>query len=262
MLLVCLRWIGTLLLLLVISRQRLIDSWPVLKPSLPFLIAMGALGLTAFNGFFYVAAHTTTALNIGIIQGSIPVFVLAGSVLLFRNRVNLLQITGIAVTIAGVVLVTAAGDLEKLLALSFQFGDVLMIIACLLYAGYSLGLQRCPSVDRLALFTVFSAGALLASFPLLGYEILANTVQWPTARGWVLLGLITLLPSFLAQLAFIKSVDMIGADRAGIFFNLVPVFAAIIAVSLLGEVFRWYHGIALILVLGGIGLSEWGKRHI
>ena len=53
---------------------------------------------------------------------------------------------------------------------------------------------------------------------------------------------------------------MIGAARAGAFFNLIPVFAAIIAVSLLGEVFHWYHAVALILVLGGIGLSEWGKR--
>lgn len=260
MLLVTLRWTGTVALLLIFSGRRFLDNWPTLRPHRVFLLLMGALGLTTFNSLFYLAAHTTSALNMGIIQGSIPVFVLAGSYLLYHNRSNPMQIVGIAVTIVGVVLVTTNGSLQNLISLSFQFGDLLMIIACLLYAGYSLGLQRCPNVDRLSLFMMFSIGALMASLPLLATEIAFGAMVWPTPFGWVILCLVILIPSFFAQLAFIKSVDIIGAARSGIFFNLVPVFAALIAVSLLGEVFHWYHAVALVLVLGGIALSEWGKR--
>jgi drug/metabolite transporter (DMT)-like permease len=261
MLLVTLRWVGTLTLVLLIARSRFIADWPVLRRHWRFLIAMGMLGLTAFNGLFYVAAYTTTALNIGIIQGSIPVFVLVGSYLLFRTRIRSLQVVGIAVTLIGVIIVTINGDINRLLALTFQHGDVLMIIACMLYAGYSVGLQKCPDTDRMSLFTMFAIGALLASVPLTISESLLGTLQWPTTKGWIIVLLVTLFPSFLAQICFIKAVDIIGASRAGIFFNLIPIFAAIIAVMFLGERFVLYHAIALALVLCGIGIAEWGKRH-
>jgi len=261
MLLVTLRWIGTLALVLLIARKRFIGDWPILRRHWRFLIAMGMLGLTAFNGLFYVAAYTTTALNIGIIQGAIPVFVLIGSYVLYRVQIRSLQVVGIVVTLIGVVIVTINGDINRLLALTFQHGDILMVIACLLYAGYSVGLHKCPNTDRLSLFTMFAIGALLASVPLTVTEAMLGKLQWPTTNGWIIVTLVTLFPSFLAQICFIKAVDIIGASRAGIFFNLIPIFAAIIAVMFLGERFAFYHAIALSLVLCGIGLSEWAKRH-
>jgi drug/metabolite transporter (DMT)-like permease len=80
--------------------------------------------------------------------------------------------------------------------------------------------------------------------------------------GWFLVMLVTLLPSFVAQISFIHGVALIGPGRAGVFVNLVPVFASIMAVIFLQEVFELYHALALALVLGGIWLSEIGKtRH-
>ena len=261
MLLVSLRWIGTLGLVLLIARSRFIADWPVLRQHWRFLIAMGMLGLTAFNGLFYVAAYTTTALNIGIIQGAIPIFVLVGSYVLYKVQIRSLQVVGIVVTLIGVIIVTINGDLGRLVALTFQHGDILMVVACVLYAGYSVGLHKCPDTDRLSLFTMFAIGARRASIPLTIAEGMLGKLQWPTTTGWIIVGLVTLFPSFLAQICFIKAVDIIGASRAGIFFNLIPIFAAIIAVMFLGERFALYHAVALTLVLCGIGLSEWAKRH-
>ncbi len=261
MLLVTLRWIATLILVVLVARSRFVKDWPVLRRHWPFLVAMGMLGLTGFNGLFYVAAYTTSALNIGIIQGSIPVFVLLGTYMLYRTRVRSLQVVGIAVALIGVAIVTINGDIDRLLGLTFQHGDILMVIACILYAGYSIGIQKCPDTDRLSLFAMFAIGALVASIPLTIGEAWLGNLQWPTTRGWIIVMLVTLFPSFLAQICFIKAVDIIGASRAGIFFNLVPIFAAIIAVLFLGERFVQYHAIALALVLGGIGISEWSKRH-
>ena len=78
----------------------------------------------------------------------------------------------------------------------------------------------------------------------------------PSAKGWMLIALITLFPSFLAQIAFIKGVELIGPARSGIFVNLVPVIASGAAVLVLGEIFQWYHAASLALVLGGIWLAE------
>lgn len=260
MVMVLLRWVGTVTLLMIFFRRRFARDWPLLRPHWPFLVTMGVLGLTAFNALFYVAAHTTTALNMGILQGSIPMFVLAGAVALFGAPVRWLQIMGIVVTMAGVIIAAATGDLQRIINLEFQPGDVLMIIACVLYAGYSLMLRRCPRVDPLALFTLFAIGALVAAIPLPLAEAAMGRLQWPTPTGWLLVALVTIFPSFLAQVFFIKGVALIGPGRAGIFFNLIPIFAAAIAVLFLGEQFYAYHGIALGFVLGGIGLSEWAKR--
>ena len=78
--------------------------------------------------------------------------------------------------------------------------------------------------------------------------------------GWGVALVAILLPSLLAQILFIQSVALIGPGRAGVFVDLVPVFAAIMAVLILGESFEMFHAAALALVLGGIGLSELGKQ--
>lgn len=260
MLMVLLRWIGTVALMVVFFSQRFRQDWPQLKKQWPFLIGMGVLGLTAFNALYYVAAHTTSAINLGILQGSIPMFVLAGSALLYRTRVLSSQVMGIVLTMIGVCIAASGGDLQRFVELDFQTGDLLMIIACFLYSGYSVLLRKCPDVDPLALFTMFAIGALIAAIPLPWIEAGMGQLQWPTTVGWVLVILVTLFPSFLAQVFFIKGVALIGPGRAGIFFNLVPIFAVIIAVGFLGERFYLYHGLALALVLGGITLSEYAKR--
>jgi len=260
MLLVSLRWLGAVMLMLVFARRFVIRDWPTLRNHIPYLVIMGTLGFTAFNALFYVAAHSTTAVNIGIIQGSMPVFVLIGAFLAYCSPVTRLQLAGVALTIVGVAIVATGGSLERLAAMTVNHGDLLMVIACTLYSGYAVGLRRRPAVSSLGLFTVVAAAAFVASLPLTAAEIALGKLQWPTPTGWVVVGLITLFPSFLAQIFFMNGVALIGPSRAGVFINLVPVFASILAVLVLGEPFEGFHALALALVLSGIWLSERVKR--
>ena len=257
--LVSLRWLGVVIMLLLIARKQIIQDWQELRKHLIFLSMMGLSGFTAFNALFYVAAHSTSAINIGIIQGSIPVFVIVGSFLIYHIRITLIQIFGIAITLVGVFIVATAGDPSQILSLAFNRGDLLMLMACFLYAAYSIGLSRRPAVSALSLFTMLAAVAFIGSLPLLAIETAYQGFQAPTTTGWMVAFAVTLLPSFIAQIFFIHSVALIGPGRAGVFVNLVPVFASIMAVMFLGESFQIYHGISLALVLGGIGLSEIGK---
>jgi len=260
MLLVSLRWLGSVLLLMLFAHRNVYRDWPTLRRHLPFLAAMGVIGFTTFNALFYVAAHFTTAVNMGIIQGSMPVFVLIGAFIAYRTPVTGLQAAGVALTMMGVVIVGTGGSLARLAGLTINHGDLLMVIACTLYAGYAVGLRRRPAVSALGLFTVIAASAFLASIPLTAAEMALGHFQWPTVTGWIVVGLITLFPSFLAQIFFIEGVALIGPGRAGIFINLVPVFASILAVLVLGEPFEGYHGAALALVLAGIWLAERNRR--
>jgi len=260
--LVTVRWLGVVLILAVIARDNIVRDWPILRRHLLFLCLMGICGFTAFNALFYVAGHHTSAINIGILQGSIPIFVLLGSLLVLRQSISILQGTGVAVTLLGVAIVASGGDLRQLLATSVNRGDLLMLTACFFYAAYSVGLSRRPNVSALGFFAIIATVAWLASLPLVAIETYQQGWSAPTATGWILALLVTLLPSLIAQIFFIQGVTLIGPGRAGVFVNLVPVFASIMAVIFLQEVFQVHHALALMLVLGGIWLSEIGKARV
>jgi drug/metabolite transporter (DMT)-like permease len=255
------RWLGVVLIMLLFARENIRRDWPILRRHLPFLALMGGCGFTVFNALFYVAGHHTSAINIGILQGAVPIFVLIGGFIAFGQRISPIQAVGVTLTLVGVVIVASGGSLQALAAFSINRGDIFMLIACLIYATYSLGLSRGPKVSSLGLFAVMAFVAWLVSLPLVITETWLLGWHPPTTRGWIIVALITLLPSLLAQLFFIFGVRLIGPARAGTFYNLVPVFASLLAVLLLGEVFEVYHALSLLLVLGGIWLSELGKPH-
>ncbi|MBE9558434.1 MAG: DMT family transporter [Proteobacteria bacterium] len=259
MALVTARWLGISLILLLFARRHIQRDWPALRPHLLLIATLGVLGFTVFNALFYVAAHYTTAVNIGIIQGSIPMIILFGAFMAYRTRITWLQIAGAALTVIGVVIVGSGGSLARLAALAINFGDVLIFGACILYAGYTVALRKRPPASALGLFAGMAFAAFAASLPLVFAEASLGLFQWPSTAGWIIVILVTLFPSFLAQIAFIQGVTLIGPGRAGVFVNLVPVFASILAVVLLDEPFEVFHAVALGLVLGGIWLSERGK---
>ncbi len=256
MALVMLRWLIVLCVLVVIARRPLAKDWSTLAPHLPRIAAMGTFGYTVFNVLFYVAAHHTSAINLGIIQAVMPIFIFLIAFARFRTPVTLLQGVGVIAAILGVTLVAARGEWQNLLATQFNEGDLIMIGASVLYAGYAVALRSRPAASALALFSVMAAAAFVTSIPFAVYEWLAGDLIWPTGAGWALIVAIALLPSLLSQLLFMRGVEMLGPGRAGLFVNLTPVFAAALAVLLLGEQFHWYHAAALGLVFGGIWLSE------
>jgi len=260
MLLVTLRWLSVVILLLIFARKYLIQDWPILRHHLRYICLMGTLGFTAFNALFYVAAHSTSAINIGILQGSIPVFVLLGTFLLYQFRITTVQASGVAITLVGVITVASGGNIKLLADLSINQGDLYMLIACLFYAGYSIGLSRRPAVSALGLFSSIAVVAFIVSLPLLAIEIGSDKFQAPTPTGWIVVALVSILPSLIAQVFFMHGVSLIGPGRAGVFVNLVPVFTSILAVVFLQEAFEVFHAVSLGLVLGGIGLSELGKQ--
>ncbi len=256
MALTCLRWTIVVVISLAITRRDVVKEWPLLRRNWRLILTMGAFGFTGFNALFYVGAHYTTDVNLTIIQGAVPVLVLLGALVVYKTPIGALQILGMMATLCGVALVATRGEITALLELSLNPGDLLMLLACVLYAGYTLALRNRPKVSGLVFFTALACVAFLTSVPLMVWEIWAGTVLWPSPKGLMILLYIALLPSLIAQLFYMRGVELIGPGRAGIFVNLVPIFGAVLAVGLLGEPFMLYHGAALLLVLGGIWLAE------
>jgi drug/metabolite transporter (DMT)-like permease len=230
----------------------------VLRANWLYVTAMGALGYTVFVALFYVAAHRTTALNLSIIQGAIPALVLIGARVFLGVRFTGLQALGAVVTMLGVVAIAAQGDPARLMALAFNSGDVMILIAAAIYAGYTVGLRQRPHVSGLSLLAGMAMAAFVTSAPLMVWEVVTGGFIWPTAAGLLTLVYVALGPAFASQIFYMRGVELIGPGRAGVFINLVPVFGAIMAVVLLGEPFAAYHVVALILVVGGIAIAQFG----
>ena len=260
MLLMELRWLLCLLVLIVFCRKQLMSQIPAVKERLGWVFMMGAFGMAGFTVFFILAAQFTTAVNLGITQGSIPAFVMIMGLIVLRTKVSFLQICGLVLSLGGVVLLVSGGSMSVLKNVQFNTGDLLMLIACLCYAGYTVGLSRRIDMSPVLMLAFFSAAAVVTLTISTVIEYAHGSLVIPGIKGWLLVIYCAIFPSLLAQVLFMRGVELAGSNRAGLYVNLVPVFAALFAVMMLGEVMHLYHIISLVLVLGGIYMAERGKK--
>ncbi len=260
MLLTALRWGSALAILSAIGWRQLITDWPLVRKNLPLLAALGAFGFTAFNVALYSALTYTTAINVSIEQAGMPMLIFALNFLLFRLRVSWAQILGFVLSIAGVALTTSHGDPARLIALDVNFGDLLMLVGVIVYSAYTVALRFKPAIHWQSLMIVLTAVALITSLPFVAWEFQAGSGIAPDGLGWALVAYTAIFPSILAQVFYIRGVELIGANRAGLFINLVPIFGTLLSILILREAFHVYHGVAMALVLGGIWLAETSGR--
>ena len=262
MLLMELRWILCLLVLIVFCRKKLITQIPAVKERFGWVFMMGGFGMAGFTVFFILAAQYTTAVNLGITQGSIPAFVMIIGLVVLRTKISLLQICGLVLSLGGVVLLVSGGSINVLKSVQFNIGDLLMLVACLCYAGYTLGLSRRIVMPPVLILAFFSAAAVVTLTICTAIEYAQGNLIIPGLKGWLLVIYCAIFPSLLAQILFMRGVELAGSNRAGLYVNLVPVFAALFAVIILGEIMHFYHIMSLALVLGGIYLAERGKKSL
>jgi drug/metabolite transporter (DMT)-like permease len=257
LLLTCVFWGGNVVAALVLTARRaFIADWPRLAPHWKRLVLMGLFGFTGYHTLYYVSAHYTAGLHIAILQGVTPVLVFIGAWLLWRTPVRIAQAFGCLLTLVGVALVGAQGDFGQLAAMQFNIGDIGMLVASVFYGGYTLSLRFKPAASAMGFFVALAFVALTTSLPLLAYEFSIGQTIMPSMKGLVILVYVAIFPTLLAQVFFIRAVELIGPGRATLFYNLTPAIGAVFSTVFLREPFEMYHAIALILVIGGVLMAE------
>lgn len=262
MILTSVRWAMAFAIVLTFALPQVRRDIKVIRKHLPLLFCYGMFGFTFFNILLYSALEHTTAINVAIEQAGMPMVIFLANFLLFRIKVTPAQIIGFILTMIGVGITAASGSLARLIALELNQGDALMLLAVLFYGGYTVALRYKPVLHWQSMITVMAGAAFLTSLPFAAFEIGNGSAIMPDTTGWIIAAFTALFPSLLAQVLYIKGNEIIGSNRAGIFINLVPIFGTMLSVMILGETLHLYHVIALVLVLGGIGLSERGKRNV
>jgi drug/metabolite transporter (DMT)-like permease len=250
------RWAVALLILLPFTAPELKRNWHLVRANWFTLTVLGSLGATLFNTMIYVGLQYTAATN-GVLFNSVsPILIMLLSWLAFRERLGRWQTVGVALSLAGVVVIVARGDPQTLAALKLNHGDLWLIAAMFLWAIYTIVLRRRPPG--------LSATAFLAAMLLLGLPVLLPFYLWEIfTRGGFAISLPAVaalayygtLPSVVAYLFWNRGVAQIGPNKAGLFVHLMPVFGALLSVIFLGERLYAYHFAGAALIFGGIWLT-------
>ncbi|MBS9476803.1 DMT family transporter [Ancylobacter radicis] len=220
--------------------------------------AAGVLNIAIFTVLIYAGLAHTSLVNGSIIGSAAPIVVGLLGWLILSERTSARARLALAVSTAGVAFIVLRGDLGTLARLDFHGGDLVLFLGISAFALYAVLLKRFPCrLSAAAALTVSIPFGLVALAPLALWE-LATTPLAFDAREAGTAGLLVLYVASLPTLGFVlwaKGVAVLGPTRAGQFLQLMPVFGAGLAVSVLGETLHLYHALGFALVLGGLGLS-------
>ena len=246
------RWTIAFIILLPFTWSRARQDWPRVIKSWKIMSVLSILGISFFNMILYTAMHTTTAINGAMIQTTMPAVIILVTLLLFKETVSKLQILGVAVCILGAFIVILRGRWATLLGMSFAPGDILMMGAVILYALYSALLRQRPAIHPLS-FLIYTFGlGILFLLPLYVWELSGSQTITLTRDVVLSILYVALFPSIVAYFCWNRGVEVIGANRAGLFINLIPVFASVLAILFLGETLQGFHIIGMALIFGGM----------
>jgi drug/metabolite transporter (DMT)-like permease len=246
------RWTVAFFLLLPFAWRRVGRDWGVARQHWKLLLLISLLGISCFNTLLYTAVHTTTAINGALIQSTMPAVIILISLFLYRERVTLRHVVGVGACILGAGLVVLRGDVDALLGMTLVRGDVIMVVAVVVYATYSALLRKRPPIHPLSFLIITFGIGVLGLLPLYVWEMATVGVFALTMPTVSSILYVAAFPSVLAYFCWNSGIDRIGPNRGGLFINFIPVFAAVMAVAWLGESLRWFHGAGMVLVLGGM----------
>jgi len=251
------RWAIAVATLAPFTVRAAVADWKLIKKYLPYLTVSALSGVTTFNTLIYVAGHTTLAVNMALIATSSPVFIVLMSRIFYGETISLTRAVGIAIAVSGVVLLIAGGSLERLLSISFAIGDLYMLLASIIFAGYTMLVKRKPPNLRMTTFTLstFSLGLLFLS-PFYALECwIYHPVVFNPSIALALL-YVGVLSSVVAFLAWNQAIALIGPNRTALIYYLIPVFSGIAAWLFLGEAISLVHIFSTLAIVCGIIITN------
>jgi len=251
------RWLFAVVILAPFALPHVRRDLPKLRRHWKTMVALGAIGVGTHNALAYLGLNYTTATNGVILNSFIPVMIVAIAWIFLRERLAPLQMIGVAVSLGGVLTILSQGSLAVLAAFRLNGGDLLVILSMAMWSAYTIALRwRPPGLSMLSFLFVLAVVGDLCVLPLwLGEMALGRHIVWTPTTFVALLSVAT-FSSVLAYIFWNKGVEEVGAQVAGLFVHLMPVFGVVLAWLFLGEQLRVYHVVGIALILTGIWVTS------
>ena len=251
------RWTLVFLILLPFTYLTLKKNYKVLKKEYKKLFFLGATGCGICGAFPFIAGMSTTMANMGIIYTSSPIFIIAISVLFFKDKINLSRIAGLILCLTGVIIIICKGDLTFLINFKFTSGDLWILGAAIGWAVYSIFLINWKS--EFSLMARFTLIAFFGSICLLPFYIIEESFFFNTTFNnnflfWVLFAAIS--PGIIAFTLYTKVQKFVGASLAGFTLYIFSIYSAIYGIILFGESLLSFHYYGAALVFTGVYLAR------
>lgn len=256
------RWVGALIVVMPFAWRHVKADRAALLRHWKIVLALGLVGVAAFNGLLYSGLRHTTATNALLLQAAIPALVLAFDRTIFGVRSSARQVLGVLVSTLGVLAIVTRGLPEALLRLHFGPGELLVLAAVLAWSLYTSLLKLRPGIHPLSFLIATFAIAAVAMAPLAAHEWQqGERIVWgPLAVG--AMAYVALLPSAVAYGLYNAAVADLGAGRAGQAITLMPLLGALLAAALLDEPLLRFHFLGMALILAGIVVSNLRLRGV
>lgn len=250
------RWLIGAALLYPFVHRHLKHDVPILLSHWKIVLFQIVIGGAIFSAMQYAALNHTVALNASIFNSFAPVMIGVAGAILFRDRFSLLQMTGILVSLTGVMTVVARGDPAVLRSLTFNYGDLLLLLNMVFWAIYCACLRLVPKVNPLSFTFVLALMTGIILSPFYVWEHMQGTGFQATWLTFFVVAYVSVFPGVVAYVCWNNGQEQIGSSRAAIFLHLIPIYGALLATGLLGESLRLFHIAGFVMILAGVWLAS------
>lgn len=250
------RWVIACAVLAPFALAGLRGKGAVLRRHAGILLLLAFTGVAAFHSLVYLGLRSTTTVNGVLLNSSIPLFILACSWLLERERASRRQVGGMLVSLLGIVVILSRGDPAALLELELHAGDAWVLVAMPVWGVYSVLLKRRPpELGGLAFLLVIAAAGALLLLPGAVLMAFVAPVAMPSPPQALAILYIAVAASVLAYVCWNRGVAVVGANTAGFTVHLLPAFGTVLAILILGESFAAFHAVGIATILAGVLLA-------
>tara|TARA_B100001121_G_scaffold272288_1_gene258711 strand:- start:1022 stop:1915 length:894 start_codon:yes stop_codon:yes gene_type:complete len=255
--LVFFRWSLVWLILLPFTFKEIIKHKDIIKNNLPLLFFLSLTSVGLFNSFTYLSLVHTQVINASLFNTAIPAIIILLCFIFKIEKTNKFQILGLIISVLGILSIITKLNLEIILSLNFNKGDLIMIGGVISWGLYSSFLKRKTfTLPLLTLVHVLCSFGLIFIFPQFIYEFSQGQTIYFNMNLFYILIFLALFPSIGSYYCWAGAVSIIGANRAGIFLSLIPLFSTIMAIFFYNEQFQFFHLIGAILIILGLFLSN------
>ncbi len=252
-----LRWCLVWIILLPFTYKEVLKLKNNIKQNLSLFSILGITSVCIFTSFTYNALNYTQVINASIFNTAIPVTIILVCFLLKIEKTNIFQLSGLLISMLGILAIITRLDLNILISLSFNKGDLFMIGAIIAWGIYSAYLRKQTfNVSLLALVHIICTFGLIFLLPLFVLDVAQGKTIEMSSNLFYILIYIAIFPSIGSYYCWAGAVSIIGANRAGIFLSLIPLFSTIFAILFFNEKFLFFHLIGSILIILGLFLSN------
>lgn len=238
-----------------IHTRKSFPKWGLFKQHITGILIVGILGLFFFNLLLFWGLMYTSSINASLIISLNPIVTLFLAALFLKSNINYKQLIGAFFGITGVVYLLSKGDLLTLNHLIFSKGDIVILFAMFLSAFYHIWVNKYAINISNQHFTFFTNLICLISFILITFFFIEPHSFNFGLQFWITSISFGVFGTAVTYILWNKGLRIIGASKAGIFMNIVPLSTAVIAV-LLGKELALHHIVSGILILSGLLISQ------